>query len=346
MAEGTSPNLIYPFHTPPGHGTSREVVPGLRWVRMRLPFPPDHINLWLLADGAGWTVVDAGLARDEVKADWQTIFDTELGGRPVTRIIVTHFHPDHVGLADWLCTTWQAPLWMTAAEWYTARAVHAQGSPADIDTRLAFYRGNGADDALLGGPVAPNGFYRRGVPAVPPAFRRIDGDEAIRIGEHDWRPIIGRGHAPEHACLYCRELGILIAGDIVLPRITPNVSVWPTEPLANPLRDYLDSLERFSHLPDDTLVLPAHGLPFRGLHARIADIKTHHVHRLDRLEAAIAARPHNAVECFPMLFRREIGPDNVGLATGEALAHLHLLESQGRARRERGADGVWRFAAP
>jgi len=345
MAEGINRSpLTYPFEAAPAPGTSREIAPGLRWISMPLPFPPDHINLWLIADDGGWTIVDAGLSRDDTKAHWEAIFANDLDGRPVTRVIVTHFHPDHIGLADWLCRRWNAPLWMTAGEWYTARAVHGQGSEADIEARLTFYRRNGANDALLSEAMKPNTFYRRGVPEVPPAFVRIRQNVPIRIGGRDWVPIIGRGHAPEHACLYCADLGVLIGGDILLPRISPNVSVWPAEPFANPLLDYLESLGNFRDLPDETLVLPAHGLPYRGLHARIAELRAHHAQRLDRLAAAVAERPRTAVECFPLLFRREIGPNNIGLATGEALSHLHLLESQQRVRRI-DEGGLWKFTA-
>lgn len=345
MAEGISrAALDYPFDTPPAPGATLVLAPGVHWVRMPLPFPPDHINLWLLADGDGWTIVDAGFSLDETKVHWESVFTTTLAGRPVTRVIVTHFHPDHIGLADWLCTRWSAPLWMTAMEWATARAVHGQGSQADIESRVAFYRSHGATDALLSETSKPSNFYRRGVPAVPPSFHRIRAGTAVRIGGHEWRPIIGRGHAPEHACLYCPDLGVLIGGDILLPRISPNVSVWPAEPMANPLREYLDSLSAFRDLPDDTLVLPAHGLPYRGLHARIATLKAHHAERLDALAAAIAARPMSAVDCFPLLFRREIGPNVIGLATGEAVAHLRYLEVEGRARRDKDENGVWRFS--
>ena len=346
MAEGSVQSaLTYPIETTPAPGTSVEVAPGVRWLRMPLPFPPDHINLWLLADGDAWTIVDTGLFREEVQGFWEQIFASDLGGKKVTRVLVTHFHPDHIGLADWLCRRWNAPLWMTAAEWYMARAIHGAGAQADVDVRLAFYRANGATDELLVEAQKPNSFYRRGVPEVPPVFHRLRGGEAIHIGGRDWVPIIGRGHAPEHACLHAKEIATLICGDILLPRISPNVSVWPPEPLANPLRDYLDSLDNFRDLPADTLVLPAHGLPYRGLHTRVAELKEHHAVRLDRLTQAMKEKPLSAVDCFPLLFRRPIGPNNIGLATGEALAHLHYLEAAGRAHRERDAHGVWRFAA-
>ncbi len=342
----TPPRLNYPHETPPAPGTTLELAPGVHWLRMPLPFPPDHINLWLLADGpkdrpTGWTIVDAGLAREDAKSHWERIFATVLNGLPVTRIIVTHFHPDHMGHAQWLCERWNAELWMTAGEWYMARSVHANGSPADIAARVAFYRGNGVSPEGIGPFAEPNNIYRRGVPEIPPVFRRIAGGQEIDIGGRTWFPIIGRGHAPEHACLWCTELGVLIGGDILLPRISPNISVWPNEPMANPLRDYLESLDGFSQVPADTLILPAHGLPYRGIHTRIADLKTHHAERLDALAAALDP-PRAATGCFSLLFKREIVPGTMGLAVGEALAHLHFLEWEGRARRERIND-TWMF---
>lgn len=345
MAEGTAPTLVYPFAEGPAPGAAAEVAPGVLWVRMPLPFALDHINLWLLADGPAWTIVDAGIGRDEVKAAWDTVFARHLDGKPVGRVAITHFHPDHIGLADWLCRRWNAPLWMTGSEWYAARALHGSSSQADIDVRFAFYRDNGAAPELLTEAQKPNSFYRRSVPEVPAAFRRIREGVPVEIGGRAWVSIIGRGHAPEHACLYCAELGVLIGGDILLPKISPNVSVWPPEPFANPLRDYLDSLTNFAHLPGDTLVLPAHGLPYRGLHERIAELRAHHAKRLERLADALTEGTLSAVDCFPLLYRRQIDANNIGLATGEALAHLHYLEAEGRARRMRGADGVWRFTA-
>lgn len=340
--DAAAARLAYPYEAPPEPGTTREVAPGVHWLRMPLPFPPSHINLWLLADGPGWTIVDAGLGRDETKAHWEQIFATILADRPVTRVIVTHFHPDHLGLAAWLCARWNAPLWMTPGEWYMARSAHANGSPADVATRIAFYRGNGVDEAGIGPFAESHNLYRRGVPEIPPAFRRITGGVPIEIGGHAWLPVIGRGHAPEHACLWCPDSGVLIGGDILLPRISPNVSVWPNEPLANPLRDYLDCLGNFSPVPAETLVLPAHGLPYRGVHARIADLRTHHARGLDALVAALDP-PRASTEVFSLLFKREIGPHNMGLAVGESLAHLHYLEWEGRVRRSRDADGIWRF---
>jgi glyoxylase-like metal-dependent hydrolase (beta-lactamase superfamily II) len=337
--------LEYPFPEPPAPTAPREVAPGLYWVRMPLPFPPEHINLWMIEDGQGWTIVDTGLARDDSKQVWEAAFAQLTPHRPVTRVICTHFHPDHMGLAAWLVERWGIELWMTGGEWFTARAVHALGSEADFAQRVAFYRGNGVAAEALGAFGQPENLYRRGVPAVPPYFRRIREGDPVRIGADDWLPVIGRGHAPEHACLWNARQNVLIAGDIVLPRISPNVSVWPNEPFANPLAAYLGSLGEFATVTDDALTLPAHGLPYRGVHTRIAQLRAHHRERLDALAKALTAEGLAATDCFAILFRRPIGPHNIGLAVGEALAHLHFLETLGRARRRRD-DGVWRFVRP
>jgi len=343
MAEGSILPPDYPLESTPPPGTTTEIAPGLHWVRMPLPFPPSHINLWLIEDGAGWTIVDTGLARDEIREAWERVFAGTLGGRPVTRVIVTHFHGDHLGLAHWLSERWGAEVWMTLGEWLMARSAHSEGAPEERELRTAFYRAHGGTPESMGGYVEPHLIYRRGVPRVPPAFRRIQAGVPIAIGGREWIPIIGRGHAPEHACLYCPALGVLIAGDIVLPRITPNISVWPIEPLGDPLGDYLTSLGGLEGLPADTLVLPAHGLPFFGLGQRIAAIRAHHRTCLARLEEALAM-PLAAPDCFGFLFKREIGPHNAGLAMGESIAHLNRLEVEGRAVRGLDADGVLRFS--
>jgi glyoxylase-like metal-dependent hydrolase (beta-lactamase superfamily II) len=346
---GAAPSrLAYPWDVAPEAGTTREVAPGVYWLCMRLPFALNHINLWLLADGpkdrpTGWTIVDTGVANDETKAQWERIFAERLNGLPVIRVICTHFHGDHFGLAGWLCERWGVDLWMTAGEFFSARAIYAAERPNDSVARDAFYRASGIDEAGLRSIDQPVRTFQRMAPVLPPSFHRISGGVPIEIGGHAWLPVIGRGHAPEHACLWSPDLNVLIGGDILLPRISPNVSVRYDEPAANPLRDYLDCLGGFSHIPGETLILPAHGLPYRGVHTRISDLRSHHAERLDSLLAALE-KPRAATDCFSLLFRREIEP-GMGLvfAVGESLAHLHYLEWEGVARRARDPSGIWRF---
>lgn len=345
MAPDSAP-LIFPHDEAPAGGTTIEVAPGIHWLRMPLPFALDHINLWLLEDGEGWTIVDCGIARDETRELWGRHFDAKgLKGEPgARRLIVTHFHPDHVGLAGWLCEELGAELWMTQTEWLMAQALSVDERNHIHGSRIAFYRAHGLDEEWLSQFADRGEPYSARVAPVPSVFRRMEAGDRIRIGRHDWEVLIGRGHAPEHACLYSADAGVLISGDIVLPRITPNVSVWPSQPEADPLGEYLGCIDQFFALPADTLVLPSHRLPFHGLHARVQALKDHHDERLADVIGALD-RPRTAAEILPVLFRRKLDLHQIGFAIGEAIAHLAYLHQRGRIRRERRDDGVLLYSA-
>ncbi|HWK60205.1 MAG TPA: MBL fold metallo-hydrolase [Eoetvoesiella sp.] len=347
--------LTYPWgEAVPEPGRALTVGDGVRWIRLPLPFALDHINVWLLRDEIdgrqGWTVVDTGVARDNVKALWEQVFETALDGLPVLRVLVTHMHPDHVGLAQWLCERWNAPLWITMTEFMTARLWsraplqnQVEGG-AGGDMALAHFVRHGLSDPQAIQEIGKRGsYYPSLVPDAPASFRRImDGDE-IAIGGRVWRVIVGYGHSPEHAALYCDTLQMLISGDMVLPRISTNVSVFSFEPEANPLPLYLKSLKRFDGLPEDTVVLPSHGRPFKGLHERIAQQHAHHAERLDEVMAACRT-PRSANDIVPIMFHRKLDTHQITFAIGEALAHLHALYYQGKLKRELGGDGVFRFS--
>ena len=334
--------LDYPYevHEP---GALQEVAPGVCWVRMPLPFALDHVNLWLLRDGPQWTLVDCGLATSTTRDLWEQIFARELRGLPIGRVIVTHYHPDHVGLAGWLTDRFGCVPWMTKGEFLTAHAAcHSVGGTGAARVR-AFLARHGLDPARLDAAGVREGNYRRGVEPLPDTFRRIRHGDRIAIGRGDWRVIVGYGHAPEHAALANEADRVLIAGDMLLPRISSNVSVWPVEPDGDPLGDYLVSLEPYAALAPDTLVLPSHGRPFRGAAARVAQLKDHHAARLATL-TRVCDRGRSAAELMPALFPREFNDYQLLFAMGETIAHLNHLWRTGVLERVTDSDGNWCYA--
>ncbi len=361
--------LDYPLgEALPDQGGTIEVAPGIKWIRMTLPFALNHINLWLLRDEMedpttpgttrqGWSVVDCCISREESMANWETIFATQLEGLPILRVIVTHMHPDHIGLADWLCRRWSAlegpawtcRLWVSATDFNTARNGSRSVTGFGGEAAALFYAAHGLlNPDSLEKIRGRTGYYPNLVPSVPDSFVRLmDGKSiAIGVGKHrfNWRCISGYGHAPEHIALHCQELQVLISGDMILPRISTNVSVYDQEPEADALRLFLESIDKFLPLPEGTLVLPSHGKPFRGLHARIGQLHDHHRDRLAEVMQACALRPCHANDILPVMFRRELDLHQTTFAMGEALAHLHLLWFEGRLRRTLEADGIYRFS--
>ena len=346
--------LTYPFGDAlPAPGRTVEIVPGVRWVRMGLPFALDHINVWLLRDRRdgrdGWTLVDCGITSDPTRAAWEQVFAEELAGLPLLRVVVTHMHPDHIGLAHWLTERWQCPLWISATDFNAATVASRSTTGFGGASAAAFMASHGLTDPDSVEKVkARANYYASMVPHVPPRYRRLMDRDVIRIGppgaEADWTCIVGYGHAPEHMSLHCAALGLLISGDMVLPRISTNVSVIDQEPEANPLPLYLASIERLRALPADTLVLPSHGKPFRGLHQRIDQLKAHHDERFAELLAACETGPKSAAELLTVLFKRTLDLHQTTFAMGESIAHLHALWHAGRLERTKGEDGVYRFA--
>jgi glyoxylase-like metal-dependent hydrolase (beta-lactamase superfamily II) len=339
--------LDYPFETPPATGEALEVAPGVLWIRMPLPFTLAHINLWALADGDRWTLVDTGLRTPETATAWRQLRDGALGNRGIERVMVTHMHPDHVGMAGWITRRAECRLWMTRLEYLTCRVLTADTGRDAPEDGTRFYRRAGWDDDAIEHYRARFGEFGKHTYALPDSYRRIVDGETIRIGDHDWRVITGSGHSPEHASLWCPDLRLLISGDQILPRISSNVSVHPTEPDADPLGEWLASLARIRAIvPDDVLVLPAHNLPFRGLHARIDELADGHARGLAALRTVLA-EPRRAVDVFGALFRRPIdSPQLTGMATGETLAHLNRLLALGEATVSVDAQGVaWYRAA-
>jgi glyoxylase-like metal-dependent hydrolase (beta-lactamase superfamily II) len=335
--------LTYPYgrHVDPPVGEPQPIAEGVWWVRFPMPMSLDHINLWLLEDGEGWTVVDTCLALPDARKLWEGLFEGFMGGRPVTRVICTHMHPDHVGLAGWLCERFDCDLWMSRSEYLMCRLLVADTGREAPQAALDFYHRAGYTEEQLERYKARFGFFGKAVSPLPDRYIRLVDLETLVIGGRYWQVMEGSGHSPEHCCLYCPALKLLISGDQVLPRITPNVSVFPTEPEGDPLKNWLRSGSRLrERLPEDLLVLPSHEAPFTGLHVRLSQLLESHMNDLNALFAYLD-EPRRAVDCFPALFNREIDAGSLGLATGETIAHLNCLLWRRRIRRSRDADGVY-----
>ena len=339
----------YPFPVPPVAGETFEVAPGIHWLRMPLPFALDHINLWLLEDEVegrpGWAIIDTGFALDAVKECWDKILAklaTGPRGGHITRIVVTHFHPDHIGLAAWLQEKTAASVYMSLGEYLTAHAVWHEIGGHGNQAMLRQFRAHGLDAERCAALERRSGGYNRGVPRLPTDFHRLFDGDRLPIGNHDWQVRIGFGHSPEHVSLYCTGLGVLISGDMLLPKISTNISVLAVTPMADALADYLASLDRYRDLPEETLVLPSHGLPFYGLLDRVQAQHAHHEERLLILEENCVL-PRSAAELLSTLFARELDTHQTMFAMGEAIAHLNRLEHAGRIVRKQGDDGVIRF---
>ena len=340
--DGSHPGLRYPWDTPPERGAAIEVGKGVLWMRLPLPMKLDHVNVYALDDGHGWTVIDTGFASNLSREIWRGLMAGPLAGKPVTRVIVTHHHPDHVGLAGWFQTEHGAELITTRTAWLFARMLMLDRQEVLPEETLAFYRSGGMDPEVLEQRKADKPFNFADVVApMPLGYTRIKQGDIITMGGRDWDVHMGNGHAPEHATFWSRDDNLVIAGDQILPSISPNIGVYATEPMADPVSDWIEACERLSQLArPDHLVLGGHKLPFTGLPFRMRQLIDNHHGALDRLLKALDT-PKSAGECFLPIFGRKIGGGEYGLALVEAIAHVSHLYQAGKVTRKRRKDGAW-----
>ena len=331
-------NYVYDFI--PEIGEAIDALPGLKWLRLPLPFLLGHINVWLLRDGDGWAIVDTGINTSATRDVWKDVIGKALGDAKITRVFVTHLHPDHVGCAGWLCDRFDVDLYMSRDEYLLCRLlVSDTGMPAPEEGRR-FYRSAGFSEEHMFRYIEMFGSFGKVVAPLPQSYHRLFEESVLNIGDREWQVITGHGHSPEHACLYCPEQNVLISGDQILPTISSNVSVFPTEPAANPLAGWFESLHRLKDvLPDDVLVLPAHGKPFRGVKSRLDALIEEHETGLVELRK-LCREPKRAVDVFPALFKSKITDNNLIMATGEAIAHLNYLWYEGELQIARFEDGM------
>ena len=334
--------LSYPFTEPPAEGAVSEVADGVLWLRMPLPMTLDHVNCYALHDSDGWTIVDTGLDSHRCRAAWQMALDGPLNGVPVRRVLVTHHHPDHIGLAGWFQARHGAELHTTRTAWLMARMLTLDEQRLPVPETIAFWRSAGMEPEILEKRLAERPFnFSDAVARLPLGFQRLKEGDGIHLGGRQWDVRIGNGHAPEHVTLWSRDGELVIGGDQLLPTISPNLGVYATEPEADPVCEWLEACRRLRrHATDGQRVLPGHGLPFTGLPIRFRQLIDNHLNALDRL-LEFLGEPRTAVDCFATLFLRRIGPDEYGLALVEAVAHLNHLRNLGKVVRTLRGDGAW-----
>jgi glyoxylase-like metal-dependent hydrolase (beta-lactamase superfamily II) len=344
MSEQTV-SMRYPWDIPPSGSEAIEVAQGVLWMRLPLPMKLDHVNVYALDEGDSWTIVDTGFDSRKSRGIWQDLLAGPLGGKPVSRVIVTHHHPDHIGLAGWFQSEHGAELWTTRTAWLMGRMLQLDTQEAATPETLAFWRSAGMDAAIIEERAQERPFNFSDVVApLPLGYRRLKQGDMIRAGGRNWAVHMGNGHAPEHATLWSRDDNLVIAGDQILSSISSNIGVYATEPDADPVGDWLEACERLNTLARaDHLVLGGHKLPFTGLPTRMRQLIDNHHSALDRLEAHLET-PCTAGDCFGVLFKRKIGPAEYGLALVESIAHVQHLWLEGRAAREKREDGAWVYS--
>jgi glyoxylase-like metal-dependent hydrolase (beta-lactamase superfamily II) len=339
--------IRYPWAEAPAQGVAQEVAPGVLWLRLPLPMALDHVNAYALEESDSWTVIDPGIDTPKSRAIWEGLLAGPLAGKPVGRVVVTHYHPDHIGLAGWLMAR-GAALWTTRTSWLLARMLVLDVQPLPSAETLAFWRAAGMDPALYAQRAVERPFnFADCVHPLPQGYTRLTEGQELLMGGRRWRVHMGDGHAPEHATFWSLDDDLVIGGDQLLPSISANLGVYASEPLADPVGEWLTACRRFQTMAEGRhLVLPGHKLPFTGLPLRLQQMIENHLNALDRLSEALAEAPRTAAECFPLLFKRPIGPAEYGLALVEAVAHLNHLWHQGVIAPETRADGahLWRIA--
>jgi glyoxylase-like metal-dependent hydrolase (beta-lactamase superfamily II) len=338
--------LTFPHATPPEPGGLVEIAPGVLWLRLALPFQLNHVNVYLIEDEGGWAVLDTGLGDDETRGAWDAVLAGPLKGSRLTRLIVTHFHPDHVGLAGWMGERWGLPLHMSQTEYLFSLAMQLDRAGAGDGQLREFHRTTGLNEEQIEQVVGRGHSYLKRTTGLPPTFNRLMAGDRLSLGGRQFDVSTGGGHAPEQVMLFEPDRGLFFSADQVLAKISPNVSVWAMEPDADPLGHYLSSLTQIrASLPEDVFVLACHNLPFYGLHRRIDELMQHHAQRCGEIVDACRSAPKNAADIIPMLFKRPLDAHQTGFAVGEVVAHLNYMLRRNELTRETGADGIHLYRA-
>lgn len=338
MDAPAQPPLTFPWEEPPGCGEAIEVVEGILWVRLPLPMRLNHVNVYVLDEGDYWTIIDTGMDLASGREAWAALLSGPLADKPVGRVVLTHHHPDHLGLLGWFADQ-GAEIWATRLGWTLGRMLQLDHNDLPPPQQIAFRRLAGMPEDMLAAFAGETPFnFSQCTAPIPLGYNVIAEGDTIRMGGRDWKVHFGHGHAPDHATFWTD--GIVLAGDQIIPGISSNVGVYPSEPEANPLHDWLQSCRRFRDLVGDELILPGHKTPFHGGAFRLTQLIENHEHALDRILGALADGPRTAAQLFTPIFKREIGGTQYGLALAESVAHMNYLHQAGRVTRTL-SDGAW-----
>jgi glyoxylase-like metal-dependent hydrolase (beta-lactamase superfamily II) len=339
--------LRYPWDQHPGEDQVVEVMPGVLWIRLKLPFRLNHVNIYLLADGDGWAMVDTGFGNDHTISAWTALFEGPLKGKPISRVIVTHAHPDHVGQAGWIVQRFDCPFYMSQVEYLQGVYHQHRRTEERLVNSRKFFRRHGMDNAITEQLLGRGQDYLKKTVPLPAAYRRLSNGNEITIGARTFKIITGAGHSSDQVMLYCAADNLFLSADQVLSKISPNVSVWAHEPDENSLGAYLRSLQGLSEtLPDDVLVLPGHGVPFYGVKVRIKQLADHHEERCQMIAAACRDEAKTSAQLVPVVFHKHtLDAHQTGFAAGELIAHVNYMLAQNRLRVVEQPDGVLRFKA-
>ncbi|MBB5049230.1 glyoxylase-like metal-dependent hydrolase (beta-lactamase superfamily II) [Rhodopseudomonas rhenobacensis] len=337
--------LRYPWDSHPGAEQVVEVAPGVLWLRLKLPFRLNHVNIYLVADGDGWAMIDSGFGNEATIAAWTALFEGALAKVRISRLIVTHAHPDHLGLAGWIVERFQCPFYMSQIEYLQGVYHQNRRTEERVQNSLRFFRRHGMDDSIAMQLVGRGQDYLKKTAAMPAAYRRLSHGDEIAIGARSFRIITGAGHSPDQVMLYCAADKLFLSADQVLSKISPNVSVWAHEPDENALGAYLRSLKHLADtLPDDVLVLPGHGVPFYGVKARIAQLSEHHQERCDLIAQACRKTAMTSADLVPVVFNKHVlDAHQTGFAAGELIAHVNYMLAENRLKVVERRDGLLRF---
>jgi len=334
-ATATRQPVTFAFASEPDFGTPEQVAEGVWWIRLPTPLAIDHVNVYLLEGSSGWTLVDAGVndapSRDALTA---VLERPEFNHKPLDQVVITHFHPDHIGLTGYFTgPDYQARLLTSRTSWQTAGLLLFDNPDVPCGAHIAFYEQAGMKGIELESfkRRAPSS-YSDNVGPLPESYTRLVEGQELKIGGRVWTVRMGHGHAAEHVTLWSDD-NLAVVGDQILPSISPNLTVHFSEPEADCVSEWLESCDRFEQLANDNLLcLPGHNRPFTGAPFRCRQLAENCLRVISRIESALT-KSQSAMDLMPVIYRRDIAANEKTALIGETMGYLNHLYAAGKIRR-------------